>query len=108
MLEFYGCAIRLPSHRRILPTRIVAHPTSARQRVQKEAPAHGCTRGAPSATLVRMKAGMWNLGFGILGVLAGASGRYELPGTSSSTPLMIAGGLLAVFGLIQLVRSRGT
>jgi hypothetical protein len=54
-----------------------------------------------------MKAGMWNLGFGIAAVLAGASGRFVLPFTSSPTPLIVAGSLLAVVGLVQLVRSRG-
>lgn len=55
-----------------------------------------------------MKAGIWNLGFGVLAVLAGASGNFVLPFTSTPTPLIIAGALLAVLGLVQLVRARGT
>jgi hypothetical protein len=55
-----------------------------------------------------MRSGIWNLGFGLIAVAAGASGRFALLGTGSSTALVIVGGLLAAFGLIQLVRSRGT
>jgi hypothetical protein len=54
-----------------------------------------------------MRAGMWNLGFGLVAVVAGASGQFTLLGTDSKTALMVAGGLLAAFGLFQLVRSRG-
>jgi hypothetical protein len=54
-----------------------------------------------------MRAGMWNLAFGLVAAVAGASGSYVLPGTHSSTPLIVAGGLLALFGLTQMVRSRG-
>jgi hypothetical protein len=53
-----------------------------------------------------MKAGIWNLGFGLLAVLAGASGQFVLPFTSSPTPLIVAGALLSAFGLVQLVRAR--
>ena len=53
-----------------------------------------------------MKAGMWNLAFGLIAIAGGASGQLTLFGTGSSTWLMIAGGVLAAFGLIQLVRSR--
>jgi hypothetical protein len=51
---------------------------------------------------------MWNIGFGLVAVAAGASGRFSLLGTGSPIALMVVGGLLAAFGLIQLVRSRGT
>jgi hypothetical protein len=51
---------------------------------------------------------MWNLGFGVVAVAAGASGRFALLGTGSSAALVVVGGLLAAFGLVQLVRSRGT
>jgi hypothetical protein len=54
-----------------------------------------------------MKSGMWNLGFGLVAVLAGWSGQFALLGTSSSTALIVAGALLATFGVYQLWRSRG-
>ena len=52
-----------------------------------------------------MRAGTWNLLFGIVAVIAGASGKFELLGTSSSTALVAVGGILAAFGLFQLIRS---
>jgi tetrahydromethanopterin S-methyltransferase subunit C len=54
-----------------------------------------------------MKSGIWNLGFGIVAVLAGASGRFSLPWTSTPTPLIVVGAVLAAFGLFQLATSRG-
>jgi hypothetical protein len=54
-----------------------------------------------------MKAGIWNLGFGVLAVLAGAGGGYALPGTNNPTPLIVVGAALAAFGLFQIARSRG-
>ncbi|HXN33930.1 MAG TPA: hypothetical protein VN894_18800 [Polyangiaceae bacterium] len=54
-----------------------------------------------------MRPGIWNLGFGLAAVAAGASGQFTLLGTGSTTALVVVGGLLAAFGLIQLVRSRG-
>jgi hypothetical protein len=53
-----------------------------------------------------MKAGAWNLIFGLVAVVAGVSGKFALLGTGSPTALIVAGGLLAAFGLFQLVRSR--
>jgi hypothetical protein len=50
---------------------------------------------------------MWNLVFGLVAVVAGASGQFTLLGTGSGTALIVVGGLLAAFGLLQLVRSRG-
>lgn len=55
-----------------------------------------------------MKSGVWNLGFGLVAVGAGASGEFALPGTHSPTPLIVAGALLAVFGVYQLWKSKGT
>ncbi len=52
-----------------------------------------------------MKAALWNIAFGLAAVAAGASGQFALPFTNSPTPLMVLGGLLAAFGLFQLVRS---
>jgi hypothetical protein len=53
-----------------------------------------------------MKAGYWNIAFGLAALGAGASGRFALFGTGSPMWLMIAGGALAVFGGYQLVRDR--
>jgi hypothetical protein len=53
-----------------------------------------------------MKAGYWNLAFGLAAVVAGASGRFSLLGTGSPMWLMIAGGALAVFGVYQLASAR--
>ena len=57
--------------------------------------------------LLAMRPGVWNLGFGLVAVAAGVSGKFTLLGTGSPTALIVVGGLLAAFGLIQLVRSRG-
>jgi hypothetical protein len=54
-----------------------------------------------------MRSGMWNLAFGLVAVVGGASGELTLLGTGSTTALMVVGGLLAAFGLIQIVRARG-
>jgi uncharacterized membrane protein len=50
---------------------------------------------------------MWNVAFGLVAVVAGVSGQFTLLGTSSKNALIVAGGLVAAFGLVQLVRSRG-
>ena len=52
-----------------------------------------------------MKSGIWNLGFGVLAVLAGAGGGYVLPGTNTPTPLIVVGAGLAAFGLFQIARA---
>jgi hypothetical protein len=53
-----------------------------------------------------MKAGGWNLGVGLVALAAGLSGQFALPGTTSSTPRVVAGAVLAAFGFFQLWRSR--
>jgi hypothetical protein len=57
--------------------------------------------------LYPMKAGYWNVAFGLAAVVAGASGRFALLGTGSPMWLVIAGGALATFGVYQLARDRG-
>lgn len=55
-----------------------------------------------------MKSGVWNLGFGLVAVAAGESGHFSLPWTTSPTPLIVLGALLAVFGVYQLWKAKGT
>jgi hypothetical protein len=54
-----------------------------------------------------MKAGVWNLGFGLIAIAAGASGQFTLMGTNSSTLLVGAGVVLTGLGVYQLWRNRG-
>ena len=54
-----------------------------------------------------MKAGVWNLGFGLLGVGLGLSGKFALLGTNSPMALVVVGAALAAWGVVQIVRSRG-
>ena len=64
-------------------------------------------RTASAGRKANLKAGIWNLGFGLLAVAAGASGQFVLPGTSTPTPLVVLGALLAAYGVFQLWQSRG-
>jgi hypothetical protein len=54
-----------------------------------------------------VKTGLWNLGFGLVAIVAGASGQFTFIGTSSSTLLMAAGGVVAALGVYQLWRLKG-
>jgi hypothetical protein len=54
-----------------------------------------------------MRAGYWNLAFGLAAVAAGASGKYTLPIVNSSMGLVIAGAAVALLGAFQLWQSRG-
>ena len=54
-----------------------------------------------------MKAGVWNLGFGLIAIAAGASGQYALPGTSNPIYLVGVGALVAALGVYQLWKNRG-
>jgi membrane protein implicated in regulation of membrane protease activity len=54
-----------------------------------------------------MKSGVFNLGFGLIAIAAGASGQFTLPGTTNAAWLMVAGGAVAAFGVFQLWRNRG-
>jgi cytochrome c biogenesis protein CcdA len=53
-----------------------------------------------------MKAGYWNIAFGLVAVGAGVSGRFALLGTDRPIWLIVAGGALTVFGMYQLGRDR--
>ena len=44
--------------------------------------------------------------FGLVAVAAGLSGRFVLPWTHNPIYLVVAGGALAAFGVVQLVRGR--
>jgi hypothetical protein len=52
-----------------------------------------------------MIAGVWNLLFGLVAVAAGVSGRFELPLIGGSTSLIIAGALVAAYGVFQIGRA---
>jgi hypothetical protein len=52
-----------------------------------------------------MKSGIWNVGFGLVALGAGASGQFVLPGTTNPVPLIVLGALLATFGVYQLWRA---
>jgi hypothetical protein len=54
-----------------------------------------------------VKSGVFNLGFGLVAVAAGASGQFTLLGTDSATYLMVAGGVVAALGVFQLWRNKG-
>jgi hypothetical protein len=54
-----------------------------------------------------MKAGVWNLGFGLVAVAAGLSGQFVIPGTSNPMILVGVGALVAAFGVYQLWKNRG-
>lgn len=49
---------------------------------------------------------MWNVIFGLVFIVGGASGQLALRGTNSSSALMVVGGVLVAFGLVQMVRSK--
>jgi hypothetical protein len=52
-----------------------------------------------------MRPGVWNIVLGLLAVAAGASGKFALIGTGSTKALIAVGGVIALIGVIQLVRS---
>ena len=51
-------------------------------------------------------AGIFNLIIGLLGLVAGLTGRWTLWGTDSSIALAVVGAGIAGLGVYQLVRSR--
>jgi hypothetical protein len=53
-----------------------------------------------------MGAGIWNIVIGLAAVAAGLSGRFSLIGTNSPVLLVVFGGLLAAYGVFQIVRSK--
>lgn len=53
-----------------------------------------------------MAAGIWNTLFGLALLGAGATGRLSLPLVDSPVATMVAGGLMTLWGISQLWRSR--
>ena len=53
-----------------------------------------------------VRPGILNLLFGLVAIAFGASGQFALMGTDSSKLLVGAGVVVALFGVIQLWRSR--
>jgi hypothetical protein len=53
-----------------------------------------------------VRPGIWNLVFGLVFVGLGLSRHFTLFGTDSPTLLVGAGAVLALFGVVQLARSR--
>jgi hypothetical protein len=49
---------------------------------------------------------MWNIIIGIVFIVGGLSGKLALRGTQSGQALAVVGGLLAAWGVFQVVRSR--
>jgi len=54
-----------------------------------------------------MKAGVWNLGFGILAIVAGLSGQFRLPFLDNPMYLVAAGAVIAALGVFQLWKNKG-
>ena len=50
---------------------------------------------------------MWNIIIGIVFVIGGLSGKLVLRGTNSSPALIAVGGVLIVWGLVQMGKRRG-
>jgi len=49
---------------------------------------------------------MWNIIIGIAFIVGGLSGKLALRGTESGHALAAVGGLLAIWGVVQVVRGR--
>ena len=51
---------------------------------------------------------MWNLIIGTVFIVGGLSGQLALRGTESGPALAAVGGVLVLWGIVQLVRGRKT
>ncbi len=47
---------------------------------------------------------MWNIIIGLILLIGGLSGKMTLIGTNSSTALAVIGGVILIWGIIQMVR----
>jgi len=51
--------------------------------------------------------GMWNIIIGIVFIVGGLPGKLVLRGTNSSPALMVVGGILVIWGLVQMGKRKG-
>ncbi len=51
---------------------------------------------------------MWNIIIGAVFIIGGLSGQLALRGTNSSIGLAVIGGVLIVWGLVQVARGRSS
>lgn len=49
---------------------------------------------------------MWNIVIGVVFIVGGLSGNLALRGTNSGPALAVVGGVLVIWGIVQLVKSR--
>lgn len=49
---------------------------------------------------------MWNIIIGLVFIVGGLTGRLSLIGTSSGPALAAVGGLMLIWGIVQMVRGR--
>jgi uncharacterized membrane protein YedE/YeeE len=49
-------------------------------------------------------AGVTNIALGLVAVVAGLSGRFVLPGTSSGSALVVVGAVVVGVGIVQLAK----
>jgi uncharacterized membrane protein YgdD (TMEM256/DUF423 family) len=49
---------------------------------------------------------MWNIVIGVVFIIGGLSGQLALRGTESGPALAALGGVLLIWGIVQVVRSR--
>ena len=50
---------------------------------------------------------MWNIIIGIVFIVGGLSGKLALRGTESGVALAVLGGVLVIWGGVQIIRRRG-
>jgi hypothetical protein len=49
---------------------------------------------------------MWNIVIGVVFIIGGLSGQLALRGTESGPALAVLGGVLLIWGIVQVVRRR--
>ena len=53
-----------------------------------------------------MSGAIWNIGFGLVMLIGGLTGKLALIGTDSSEALAVVGGALTAFGVFQVVKNK--